>query len=181
MHRNPLKELLRQYRDCSPSNEVAKAFTEFVNTHANCFERSQEEGHVTASAWIVDPKQKQVLLIHHKKLGLWLQPGGHCDGDPNVVRVAKKEVREETGLKDFRIFSEEIFDLDIHKIPQWKTVPAHYHYDVRFLIYANSQQPIAMSGESNALRWFDFSGISEMTPDASVIRMAGKVRLKLRD
>lgn len=179
MHRNSLKKLLRQYRHSSPKDEISKAFIKFVDEHANCFNRSLKEGHVTASAWIVDPNCKQILLVHHKKLGLWLQPGGHCDGDSDVVRVAKKEVQEETGLKDFSILSEEIFDLDIHEIPVWKAVPAHYHYDVRFLIYADREQPITLSDESNDLRWFKFSEISEATSDASVFRMAEKARFKL--
>jgi 8-oxo-dGTP pyrophosphatase MutT (NUDIX family) len=181
MHRNPLKQLLQEYRDQATDIEARDAFLSFVDNNASCFKRSLEDGHITASAWIVDPERNQALLVLHKKLGLWLQPGGHCDGDPDVVQVAKKEVEEETGLEEFRIFSEEIFDLDIHEIPMWKSIPSHYHYDVRFLIYANSQQPLIPNDESNDLRWIDFSEVSKVAPDDSVIRLLEKARLKLSD
>jgi 8-oxo-dGTP pyrophosphatase MutT (NUDIX family) len=168
-----------EFRNRSFDDKVPETFIRFVNANTNCFERSLEEGHITASAWIVDPGRKLALLVHHKKLNLWLQPGGHCDGDPDVVKVAKKEVKEETGLRDFSIFAEEIFDLDIHKIPEWNSIPAHYHYDVRFLIYADSELPLTMNHESNYLRWFNLPEIRLVSPDASVIRLVEKVSLKL--
>ena len=79
------------------------------------------------------------------------------------------------------LFSEEIFDLDIHEIPMWKSIPSHYHYDVRFLIYANSHQPLIPNDESNDLRWIDFSEVSKVAPNDSVIRLLEKARLKLSD
>ncbi len=174
MHRQPLKILLNNYRRDHPKEDVTEHFFRFVDTHTDCFNRSLEQGHVTASAWIVDKDAKSALLVHHKKLGLWLQPGGHCDGDPDVVRVAKKEVQEETGLDDFEIVADRILDLDIHKIPIWKQTPAHYHYDVRFLIYADSQQTLTVSHESNDVRWFDLDELPAVSADISVVRLAKK-------
>lgn len=174
MHRQALKILLNDYRRDHPNEAVPERFLRFIDNHANCFERSLEQGHVTASAWIVDKKAKSALLVHHKKLGLWLQPGGHCDGDPDVVRVAKKEVQEETGLDHFEIVSDRILDLDIHEIPLWNQIPAHYHYDVRFLIYADSHQTLTVSHESNDVRWFNLDKIPNVSPDISVVRLAKK-------
>lgn len=174
MHRHALKILLNDYRRSHPREDVTDRFFRFVESHTNCFERSLEQGHVTASAWIVDKDANSALLVHHKKLGLWLQPGGHCDGDSDVVRVATKEVQEETGLDTFEIVSDRIFDLDIHEIPVWEKTPAHYHYDVRFLIYADRQQPLRVSHESNDIRWFNLNKIQDVSPDISVVRLAGK-------
>ena len=147
---------------------------QFVDAHEDCFERSLAIGHITGSAWIVDPKEDKVLLVHHKKLGLWLQPGGHCDGDPDVPRVAEKEAREETGITDFHLFGRGIFDLDIHSIPAWNKIPEHLHYDVRFLIHADSQQTTRVSEESNDVAWFDLHELEDITQDASVLRLAEK-------
>ena len=174
MHRNPLKKLLLDYQSRYPSTTATEAFIRFVNTHSDCFERSLQIGHVTGSAWIVDPAQQKALLVHHKKLDLWLQPGGHCDGNPDVAQVAQKEVEEETGLSACHIFSASIFDLDIHAIPPHKGVAEHLHFDVRFLIHADSGKPITASEESHAIQWFDLDKIGQMTRDASVIRMVEK-------
>ncbi|MEO1365548.1 MAG: NUDIX domain-containing protein, partial [Acidobacteriota bacterium] len=86
--------------------------------------RSCLEGHLTASALVVDEALQSVVLLHHKKLGRWLQPGGHCDGDANLAGVAWREASEETGLDHLELVPR-IFDLDIHEIPERAGVPAH--------------------------------------------------------
>ena len=174
MHRNPLKNLLKKYRRQFPQETMTTRFIHFVDTHENCFERSLEKGHVTASAWTVDPKENRSLLIHHKKLGQWLQPGGHCDGNPDVVQVARREVQEETGLQQFDLMADSIYDLDIHPIPAWGKVPPHLHYDVRFLIHCSSRQSLIVSDESSDIRWFSFSEIENLSSDGSILRMLRK-------
>ena len=72
----------------------------------------------------------RVLLAHHRKLGRWLQPGGHSDGDPDTLAVALREAREESGL-DVQALDDAIFDLDLHRIPARDREPAHLHFDVR--------------------------------------------------
>lgn len=96
------------------------------------------------------------FLTLHKKLGFWLQLGGHADGDSNLLSVAIKEAYEESGLNNISVLSEEIFDIDIHYIPKFKSVPGHYHYDVRFLLKnCDDDDKIKISDESNDLRWFN--------------------------
>lgn len=174
MHRQPFKQLLADYEAVDPELSVTQQFIEFVEEYADCFERSLEIGHITGSAWIIDPTKQKALLVHHKKLGFWLQPGGHCDGDSDVARVAQKETREESGLKEFSIYKDRIYDLDIHRIPDWKDVPAHIHYDVRFLIHADSEQSLYLSEESNDIAWFDLNNLADVIQDKSVLRLAEK-------
>jgi 8-oxo-dGTP pyrophosphatase MutT (NUDIX family) len=112
-------------------------FFRFVEAHEDCFERTCVPGHVTGSAWIVNPARTRVVLLHHRKLDKWLQPGGHCDGDADVLRVALREANEETGLRNLRPLSEDIYDVDAHQIPERKKTPAHIHYDVRYLLEAD--------------------------------------------
>ena len=104
MHRSKLIVDLEAYgaRWCDELDIVTR-FMEFVRAEPRCFERDCWVGHVTGSAWIVNPARTHVLLTHHKKLGRWLQPGGHSDGHNVTLEVALKEAAEESGLDYQRI------------------------------------------------------------------------------
>jgi len=131
-------------------------------------------GHFTASCWLVDASGARVLLTHHRKLGRWLQLGGHADGDTDLVRVALKEAQEESGLMDLSIASA-IFDLDVHEIPARAGDCAHLHWDVRFVVRANGSLDFVTSAESIALAWISIADIAlDQTQlyDDSVRRMA---------
>jgi 8-oxo-dGTP pyrophosphatase MutT (NUDIX family) len=141
----------------------------------DCYERTHLPGHITGSAWIVTPERDYVLLVHHAKLNRWLQPGGHADGDENVLRVAWREAEEETGLKNFKILSKLPFDVDIHVIPERKDFPAHHHYDVRFLMEASREEQIVVSEESHDVKWIPLSELERYTTEPSVLRMKAKL------
>ena len=152
--------------------------SEFVAAHDDCFERSLLEGHVTGSAWIVDEQHEFALLIHHGKLDKWLQPGGHCDGDSDVLRVAMREAEEETGVTRLvTLLGGAIFDVDAHDIPARKDVPAHVHYDIRYAFQASRSAPLQISAESKEVRWVALARVVEMNTDESVMRMVAKTAL----
>ena len=108
---------------------------EFCAEHPDALHRSCLEGHLTASAFVVDPRAEAVALIHHRKLGLWLQPGGHADGEGNLALVARTEVAEEVGLNGLHWLLP-AFDLNIHAIPARPGEGEHLHLDLRFLAVA---------------------------------------------
>jgi 8-oxo-dGTP pyrophosphatase MutT (NUDIX family) len=131
---------------------------------------SLEPGHFTASAFVLSSDRRRVLLIHHKKLGRWLQPGGHVEAsDEDLWGAARREVSEETGVTSLRSPQEGIFDLDIHEIPDTPREPAHRHFDVRYLFVADNEQLVA-SPEVDAARWVPLGGVRELNSDASVVR-----------
>jgi 8-oxo-dGTP pyrophosphatase MutT (NUDIX family) len=175
MHRNPLLQLLKNHQ---PFNQEETQFkqqmTEFINLNTDCFERTLLVGHITGSAWIVDKSRQFTLLTHHRKLDKWFQTGGHCDGDSDVLNVAIKEAQEETGLADIQAISPEIFDIDIHEIPERKGVPKHLHYDVRFLLEADMNEPLIISSESADLAWIELSKVSQLNDSQSIMRMISK-------
>lgn len=177
MHRKPLLTLLVNHQ---PVNEDERQMLEktirFVEDHPDCFERRLSIGHVTGSAWIVSPDRQKVILLHHAKLDRWFQPGGHADGDPDLLGVAVREAREETGLLAFKVVSQAIFDVDVHTIPARAAEPEHLHYDIRFLLEAATDHPFVQTAETKDVRWVDCDKIENLTSEKSILRMNTKVK-----
>lgn len=104
-----------------------------------------------------------------------MQPGGHADGDENVLRVALKEVDEETGLINPPELTNGIFDLDIHPIPARKDFPEHLHYDIRFAFIASRKAALKINDESHDLKWVHLEEVSIITKqNTSILRMIRK-------
>ena len=177
MQRAAVLRLLRAHHARVADPHEAEMLTQvvcFVEAHSDCLLRTCAEGHLTGSAWIVDPRRGRTLLVHHRKLDKWLQPGGHADCDPDLMSVALREAREETGLTRLRVVSTELYDVDRHWIPSRAETPGHWHLDLRFLIEADPDEPLVVSEESHDLAWVELSRVSGLNPDASLRRMALK-------
>jgi 8-oxo-dGTP pyrophosphatase MutT (NUDIX family) len=175
MKRKQLLDLLAEYTPYFPEDEIIASRTrDFVIENSLCFERSLASGHITGSCWIVDSDRSHALFTHHKKLNKWLQLGGHADGDSDILQVALKEAAEESGLHRIKFLSEQIFDIDIHSVPD--RGQGHYHYDVRFLLEADRNEPFTVSDESHAIAWIDLSKIQDITTEPSILRMHSKMR-----
>lgn len=153
----------------------AEETARFVRENARFGERALEAGQVTASAWIMDEAGEKVLLTHHAKLNIWVQLGGHLEeGDESVAAGALREAREESGLTSVRLVSERVFDVDVHPIPARSDVPAHFHYDLRFLCVADSREPLQVSDESHDVAWVARAEVPSRTGERSVLRMLAK-------
>jgi 8-oxo-dGTP pyrophosphatase MutT (NUDIX family) len=148
----------------------------FVENHPECFRRTFAVGHVTGSAWVVDPARRLVLLTHHGTLGRWFQLGGHVEDDRTVLNAAWREAREESGVNAIRPLGDEIFDVDVHPIPARGTVAAHLHYDIRFLFEGDPRVPVCRSGESHAVEWMPIERVAALNGDRSLSRMVEKTR-----
>ena len=135
-----------------------------------------EVGHVTGSAWIASREHSHVVLLYHKKLNKWVQPGGHCDGEENVMSVALREAQEETGLQSTP-GSSGVFDIDVHEIPEYWNTPAHLHFDVRFLLLADATEKVVCSDESKDVRWVSLDEALRLSDEESIARMVRKTRL----
>jgi 8-oxo-dGTP pyrophosphatase MutT (NUDIX family) len=147
---------------------------EFIQENPSCFERTSEKGHITASSWLLNSTGNKALLLHHAKLDIWCQPGGHCDGDSNVLGCALREAREETGVLDIAVVKKEIFDIDIHKIPKKGAVKEHLHYDIRFLLQIASKEPLMINEESKGYVWIEKNIQLCPTKERSILRMVQK-------
>src|SRR4051794_30894964 len=164
MSRWPLLEMLGRYRDAFPADTaVVERISALVDSRPNCFDRDCRPGHITAAAWILSSDRRRALLTHHRKLGRWLQLGGHADGQWHVEEVALREAREESGLTEFEFIRVNgvvmPFDIDVHAIPArydaagQMTEDAHEHHDIRFLLVARTDDELQVSDESHDLAW----------------------------
>jgi 8-oxo-dGTP pyrophosphatase MutT (NUDIX family) len=145
--------------------------------HFQAYSRDHLPGHITGSAWIIDKTRNYVLLTHHAKLNRWLQPGGHADDNEDIFFVARKEAEEETGLKSFKLVKKEIFDIDIHLIPERNDLAAHFHYDVRILLQADRNEKTEISLESHDVQWIPLDELPERSENnISMLRMSEKVK-----
>jgi 8-oxo-dGTP pyrophosphatase MutT (NUDIX family) len=179
MHRQELLELLKGYQTRF-MDELAfvNRSIAFVEQHTEVFFRELWPAHVTGSAWVVNPDRSHVLMMHHKKLDRWFQPGGHADGDSDIVRVALKETAEETGIDsaDIKLVSQEVFDVDIHTIPARGADPDHQHIDIRFLVEIDDRLPVPGNDESHDVIWVGLQHVSRYNRNRSTYRMLEKTR-----
>ncbi len=174
MKQEPLLQLLSKHQPIdSHEQQMLARIIAFVREHEPFYSRDLLIGHLTGSAWIVDESFSHALLLYHGKLNKWLQPGGHIEDDADMMSASLREAREETGA-DVRPHSTTIFDVDIHEIPARPNEPAHFHYDIRFLLVADKTAPLLVSSESKALAWVAMDELETLTQEESVLRMVRK-------
>jgi 8-oxo-dGTP pyrophosphatase MutT (NUDIX family) len=176
MTRNDLREILSAL-DLSERQEEQlhrQRMIELLDSCTDCFRRDAFPAHFTGSALVVSADGTHCLLHHHRKLDRWLQFGGHCDGEQDVLSVAQREAFEESGIDGLIVASRRPFDLDIHDIPAIGDEPPHFHYDIRYVLIAPERAESRTSHESNELRWFSTDEVERLELDPGLRRMVDK-------
>jgi 8-oxo-dGTP pyrophosphatase MutT (NUDIX family) len=170
-----LRDHLRRHTpaDAKEAADLAEILA-FVDRHPDPFDRRIVEGHLTGSAVVVSAAGEQVLLLHHRKLRRWLQPGGHAEvGEREGETVALREAREETGIEGLTLHSTapRPLDVDVHPIPARGDEPAHRHLDLRYLVIAPHDASLRrLAAEARALRWFTWEGLAALDLDPGLRR-----------
>ena len=181
MHRQPLLQMLERYVTRYPDEkDVVQRVCQLVVSTPECFQRSCRPGHITGSAWVLSADRTECLLVHHRKLGRWLQPGGHADGQHQIEQVALREAQEESGLSQIQLVGPldrlVPLDVDVHLIPERRdeagnvVEEAHEHHDIRFLLQASAKEQLVLSEESLDLRWFTHQEVLEILLDTHRLR-----------
>ncbi|HVR71667.1 MAG TPA: NUDIX hydrolase [Vicinamibacteria bacterium] len=152
----------------------------FVAAQADPFDRRHRDAHLTGSAFVVSQDGSRVLLLHHRKLGRWLQPGGHADpGESSGEAVALREAREETGIAGLLLHprAPRPLDVDVHDIPARDDEAAHQHLDLRYLVVAPADAaPVPSPREARVTRWFSWGELSSLDLDPGLVRGLEKAR-----
>ena len=154
--RTALRHLLSQHvPDDEAEARDREAMIALAEGEGDCFSRaSYRPGHFTGSAFVVCAATREVLLHHHRRLGRWLQLGGHDDGERDLLATALREAREESSLPDLVPLSPAPLDLDVHEIPAARGEPSHLHLDVRYALATRSPGSMRLAeGESLGLAW----------------------------
>jgi 8-oxo-dGTP pyrophosphatase MutT (NUDIX family) len=170
-----LRAALQRHRpgDAKEVADLAEILA-FLGRHPDPFDRRIPEGHLTGSAVVVSAGGDRVVLLHHRKLGRWLQPGGHAEADERAGEiVALREAREETGIESLALHpaAPRPLDVDVHPIPARGDEPAHRHLDLRYLVIAPpNARPRRLATEARALRWFTWAELATIDLDSGLRR-----------
>lgn len=142
------------------------------------FMKDNTAGHITGSMLITNIEKTKVLLMFHKKLQFWVQFGGHCDGETDVLAVAIREFHEESGIEIEPVIHDGMFDIHVHDIPiDRKWIPAHIHHDILYLGSISEDTPFArQESEVDDIRWFDIEWIEKHIAEERMLYMMEKIK-----
>ncbi|MFJ6794495.1 NUDIX hydrolase [Streptomyces sp. NPDC091268] len=166
--------VLKAYED---QPELRDLYLDHLAAHPDGVYKPCRAGHLTGSALVIDPERGRVLLTLHKKLGMWLQMGGHCEsGDETLAQAALREAREESGIASgLALLPGGPVRLDRHPIPE----PCNWHLDVQYAALAPAGAVEEISEESLDLRWFGYEEVAAVA-DTSVVRLMEATLARLR-
>jgi 8-oxo-dGTP pyrophosphatase MutT (NUDIX family) len=176
-----LPDALARHAAADPEEAAhLRRIVEFVDRHARPFDRRIPEGHLTGSALVVSAGGDRVVLVHHRKLQRWLQPGGHADpSETTGEAVALREAREETGIEGLTLHprAPRPLDVDVHAIPAFGAEPAHAHLDLRYLVVAPDAAVVTHRAEETSdARWFGWDELAALGLDHGLVRALAKAR-----
>jgi 8-oxo-dGTP pyrophosphatase MutT (NUDIX family) len=176
-----LEELARHVPADAREGACLEQIRTLVSTAPDPFTREQRD-HVTGSAVIAKSGGEAFLLIHHRRLDRWLQPGGHVDpGDASVFEAARREAREETGVSTFEApCGPLVLDIDVHPIPASADRPAHVHFDLRYLLTTCEESLTVQAEEVRRAAWFSLEEALSAGIDASLARALRKAASGVR-
>lgn len=175
MRRQQLLDQLRNHNPIDAEEErMLGQCVRFAEAYENCFDPGLGIGHFTAASWITCPNSQSVILLHHRKLNKWLQPGGHIEANETARQASLREAVEETGLNGLSLITENIFDIDIHMIPEINGHPPHFHFDIRYHYTLPELLTPRNNKESKEVKWVDLKLVPDFNHQPSLIRMVKK-------
>ena len=183
-------EIYEQIKAYRPWNEQERqdqaVILAFLDKNPDAFYRTNLLAHMTASAWVVNPQRSKVLMVYHRLYDSWSWAGGHADGEEDLLAVALREVREETGVQRLRPVTEDIYSLEVLTVDghekHGQYVPSHLHLNLTYLLEAEEEQPLRVcEAENSGVAWFSLAdALSASTEPWFVERIYKKLNEKLK-
>lgn len=180
-------EQIEAYSPCCEQEERDKAvIMSFLAAHGDAFSRDNLLAHMTASAWTVNAARDKLLMVYHKLYDSWSWTGGHADGERDLLSVALRECREETGVTSIRPISEGIYSLEILTVDGHEKrgvyVPSHLHLNLTYLLEADEAETLRVcEGENSGVRWFSLDeALTAPSEPWMIERVYRKLNEKLR-
>lgn len=179
-------QLIRRY---NPYDEQEKKDKEVIlyciETFNNILTRDNQVAHITSSAFVVNKTKDKVLMIHHNIYNSWSWTGGHADGDEDLLAVAIKEAREETGIKNIKPISSDIFSLEIlpvlGHVRREKYVSAHLHLSVAYLVEADENEELVVKADENSdVRWIPIDEVNTYSSEPHMQKVYKKLIDKIQ-
>lgn len=186
-----MKKLITDIEKYIPFNEQEERDKEVIlnwlKKDVDVLTRNNLEAHFTSSAWVVSPDYKKVLMVYHNIYNSWSWMGGHADGESDLLKVAIKEVKEESGLKHIEVLSPDIFSLEVLCVDghekKGKYIPSHLHLNVTYLLMAEECDELAIKPDENSgVEWIDINYIDKrVTEEWMKKRIYFKLQQKIGD
>ena len=180
-----IRQQLEQYKPYNAQEEKdQEIILRYMDTFDNLFTRENEFAHFTASAWLINGDHTKVLMAYHNIYDSWSWVGGHADGDMDLLQVAIKEAKEETGLEAVRPVSQEIYSIEILGVPahvkKGKHVTTHVHLNVTYLLEASESDLTHIKPDENSdIGWFELEKAVEVSTEPEMKVVYQKLNEKL--
>ncbi|MBP3284496.1 MAG: NUDIX hydrolase [Clostridia bacterium] len=164
-------EWLRNYIPQNEQEEKDKqVMLNFTEKFDNLFTRENDIAHFTASAWVVNPERTKVLMIYHNIYQSWAWTGGHADGETDLLKVAVKELKEETGVEKVTVISEEPFSIEVLCVngheKRGKYVSSHLHFNVTFLLEVTEEEMLRCKPDENSgVKWCCLKDVEKLSSE----------------
>lgn len=160
-----MTRLIEQIKKYTPTNEQEERdkaqMLIYLESNDNCLTRENMVAHFTTSVWTVNEARTKILMVYHNIYDSWSWIGGHADGMENLSQVAMRELQEETGVKNGRLVSDDIFSIETltvdGHIKKGVYVPSHLHFNITYLAEADENEVLVVKEDENqAVKWFAF-------------------------
>lgn len=182
-----LKEQIEKYKPYNEQEEKDKeTILKYINTFDDVLTRNNEFGHFTASSWVVNKERTKVLMIYHNIYKSWAWTGGHADGESNLLNVAIRELKEETGVKNVKVLKDDIFSLEMicvnGHIKRGKYVSSHVHLNLTYLLEVDENETLKVKEDENSgVKWIDIEDIEKVCNEKWIIEnVYNKLNAKLK-
>ncbi len=176
--------ILKELEKFIPENEIEakelQIIKKFIKENHNALTRNNETAHITVSAWITNFSLDKVLMIYHNIYDSWSWPGGHLDGNENLVQVAKCEAKEETGIESLKLLTDTCISVEILPVQAHykndKIVPAHFHFNISYAFIADEKQSIRPKFDENkAVKWIAINEIDKVVTEKNMLSIYYKI------